>query len=116
VGRVELTFSVDRQDDDSWLLQVDVSVLDEDDYAQRKLPTTLLQRYVQIVLGIETQFVGSGVYESLVGPLAARPDPTEFYAKIEAMLQDTDLELFWREPEPAAWWGDRDSLLDPDLP
>lgn len=105
VGRVELTFSVDRQDDGSWLLQVDVHVRDEDDYVQQKIPTTLLQRYVQIVLGVETGFAGNGVCESLVGQLPERPDPTEFYAKIEAMLKETDLELFWREPQPEAWWG-----------
>jgi hypothetical protein len=116
VGRVELTFSVDRQHDGSWLLQVDVSVLDEDDYAQRKVPTTLLQRHSEIVLGIETEFAANGVFESLVGQLPERPDPTEFYARIETMLKDTDLELFWREPQPAAYWGKQDCFLDPDLP
>lgn len=115
MGRVELTVSVDRQDDGCWLLQVDVHVRD-DDKLEQKIPTTLLQRYVQIALGVETEFAGNGVYPSLVGQLTERPDPTEFYRKVEAMLKDTDLELFWREPQPAAWWGDRDCFLDPDLP
>lgn len=115
MGRVELTFSVDRQDDGSWLLQVDVSVRDEDGYAEQKIPTTLLQRYLQIALGVDTEFGTNGVYESLVGHLPSRPDPTKFYAKIEAMLKDADLELFWREPEPAAWWGERSCFRDPDL-
>lgn len=115
VGRVELTFSVDREPDGTWLLQVDVHVRD-DDQLQQKIPTTLLQRYVQIALGVETEFAGNGVYESLVGQLPARPDPTEFYAKIEAMLKETDLELFWREPQPETWLGKQNCFLDADLP
>ena len=115
VGRVEVSVSIDRETDGSWLVQFDVFVWD-DDQEERKVPTTDLQLLVLSALGIETELAGNKVYPSLVGRLAERPDPTEFTAKIEAMLATADLETFWREPEPAAWWGDRDCFLDPDLP
>jgi len=54
---------------------------------------------VSYALGIETQLEGHDVYPSLFGRLPERPDPTEFFAKIEAMLEAADMEALWREPD-----------------
>ena len=112
VGRVEVSISVDRETDGSWLVQFDVFVWD-DDQEERKVPTAAMQRLVLSALGIETELTGNEVYPSLFGRLAERPDPTEFIAKIETMLEDADMESLWQAPDTVAW-GNRDCFLDSD--
>jgi len=114
VGRVEVSVSVDRETDGSWLVQFDVFVWD-DDQEERRVPTAAMQRLVLSALGIETELTGNEVYPSLFGRLHERPNPTEFLANVEVMLEDADMESLWQAPDAAAW-GNRDCFLDPDLP
>lgn len=39
------------------------------------------------------------MFPSLYGQLTERPDASEFFAKVEAMLATADVEALWREPD-----------------
>ena len=66
---------------------------------KRKVPSDDLRLLVSYALGIETQLEGHEIYPSLYGRLPDRPDASEFFAKIETMLENADMESLWREPD-----------------
>ena len=101
VGRVELATSLSLESD-GWLVSFDIYLTGTypcgGSWEKRKVPSDDLRLLVSYALNIETRLEGHEVYPSLFGRLPERPDASEFFGKVEAMLMTADMEALWREP------------------